>query len=121
MHCSDVETFGVALIEALACGLPVVATRSGGPDEVITPEVGILVDRGDVAGLAQALRATRSRLAREADRGTDSWKADCRRFAHQNYSYEAFAAQLEPILLTAVARARGALGRVGAQDRTQSA
>jgi glycosyltransferase involved in cell wall biosynthesis len=38
------ESFGVVLIEAMSCGRPVVATRCGGPDEIVTPETGILVE-----------------------------------------------------------------------------
>jgi glycosyltransferase involved in cell wall biosynthesis len=49
------ESFGVVLIEAMSCGKPVIATRCGGPEEVVTPETGLLVDPGDVAGLAAAL------------------------------------------------------------------
>ena len=40
---SDVETFGVVLIEAQACGLPVIATNCGGPSDIISDETGILV------------------------------------------------------------------------------
>src|ERR1017187_1133459 len=42
---SDTETFGVVVIEAMAMGLPVVATASGGPEDIITKETGILVER----------------------------------------------------------------------------
>ncbi|HEV8660984.1 MAG TPA: glycosyltransferase [Thermoanaerobaculia bacterium] len=52
---SDVETFGVALIEALSTGLPVIATRCGGPEEIVTPDLGTLVECNDAAGLARAM------------------------------------------------------------------
>ncbi|RZK25436.1 MAG: glycosyltransferase family 4 protein [Flavobacterium sp.] len=42
---SDVETFGVVLIEAMAMGLPVVSTASGGPKDIITSDTGVLVER----------------------------------------------------------------------------
>ncbi len=57
------ETFGVVLVEALATGLPVIATRSGGPDDIITQDVGILVDSEDINALADAMEYVRqSRL-----------------------------------------------------------
>jgi glycosyltransferase involved in cell wall biosynthesis len=37
------ETFGIAMVEALTCGLPVVATDSGGPSEFINSENGLIV------------------------------------------------------------------------------
>ena len=54
--CSDIETFGVVLIEALASGIPVIATRCGGPDDIVTEEVGLLVDCHDVTQLANAMQ-----------------------------------------------------------------
>ena len=41
---STVETFGVVLIEAMAFGKPVLATRSGGPQDIIQEGQGLLVD-----------------------------------------------------------------------------
>ncbi len=52
---SHIETFGVTLIEAMACGKPVIATRSGGPDRFVNDDVGMLVPVNDVDGLAEAL------------------------------------------------------------------
>ncbi len=49
------ETFSVSAAESLMCGRPVVSTRCGGPEEFITPEVGVLVAVDDVPALADGL------------------------------------------------------------------
>lgn len=49
------EGFGVALIEAMATGLPAVATRSGGPDGIVGPGDGVLVDADDEVALADGI------------------------------------------------------------------
>lgn len=49
------ETFGVVYIEALACGVPVIATRSGGPEVFVNSGNGILVPVNDLAKLAIAM------------------------------------------------------------------
>lgn len=49
------ETFGVVFAEALACGKPLIATRCGGPEVIVTPENGLLVDPGEPAQIANAL------------------------------------------------------------------
>jgi teichuronic acid biosynthesis glycosyltransferase TuaC len=49
------EAFPAVLLEALASGTPVVATRCGGPEEVVTSEVGRLVPPEDPGALAAAL------------------------------------------------------------------
>jgi glycosyltransferase involved in cell wall biosynthesis len=53
---SLVEPLGQALLEAMASGRSVVATRIGGPPEFVTAEAGVLVDPLDVDALAHALR-----------------------------------------------------------------
>jgi glycosyltransferase involved in cell wall biosynthesis len=53
---SLIEPFGQALLEALACGRSVVATRIGGPPEFVPPDAGVLVDPADEETLADALR-----------------------------------------------------------------
>jgi glycosyltransferase involved in cell wall biosynthesis len=54
---SDHETFGVVGIEALACGLPVVSTRCGGPSSYISSDNGVLVKKGSATALADGVRS----------------------------------------------------------------
>ena len=55
VHPSRYETFGVVIIEALAIGLPVIATRCGGPESIVIDGVGLLIDPGSVTQLSQAM------------------------------------------------------------------
>ena len=57
LHCADREPFGLALVEALAAGRPVVAPAAGGPLEIVTAACGRLYRPGDAAAGAAALRA----------------------------------------------------------------
>lgn len=52
---SQLETFGVAYIEAMAMGLPVIATRCGGPEDFVNNRNGILVPVDDVKALSNAM------------------------------------------------------------------
>lgn len=53
---SDVETFGVVVIEALAIGRPVIATQCGGPEYIINSNNGILVKPNNTQELSNAMR-----------------------------------------------------------------
>jgi glycosyltransferase involved in cell wall biosynthesis len=58
---SDVESFGVVVIEALACGRPVVVTKSGGPDHLVNSGNGLLIPTRNRAALRDALKEMRRR------------------------------------------------------------
>jgi glycosyltransferase involved in cell wall biosynthesis len=58
IHCqpnSAPEPFGLAFVEALYAGLPVVTSDAGGAREIVTPQCGVLVPAGDRAALRDAL------------------------------------------------------------------
>jgi glycosyltransferase involved in cell wall biosynthesis len=55
-----IEPFGQALLEGMACGCSVVATRVGGPPEFVPPEAGVLVDPLDGDELLRALETAAS-------------------------------------------------------------
>jgi len=52
---SRLETFSIVVIEAMAKGLPVVATKCGGPETFLLPEHGILVEKENTEELADAM------------------------------------------------------------------
>ena len=52
---SFTESFGLVLIEALACGKPVIGSNVGGIKEIITEDVGLLIDPNDSTDLANAI------------------------------------------------------------------
>lgn len=79
----DSESFGVAVIEASACGLPVIVTQVGGLPEVVSEgHSGLIVPKEDVEALAQAM----ARLV--ADRGLcERLGEQGRRWVQQRYEW----------------------------------
>lgn len=67
-----VEAFGLTVIEAMACGTPVIAYRRGGPAEVIEEGIsGYLVEPDDIVSMAEAVQKiphlTRDRVRKRAE------------------------------------------------------
>lgn len=81
------ETFGVVYIEAMAAGLPVVATVCGGPEDFVTDEVGLLVPSNDVARLSEAMEAM---IVNQAQYN----KQQISEYAKRHFSPEIIAKQL---------------------------
>ena len=66
---SLIEPFGLALLEGMAAGRSVVATRVGAPPEFVPPAAGALVDPTDVEDIARGMRAAADLPGRTLPRG----------------------------------------------------
>lgn len=92
-----VEPFGLTLIEASACGLPIVATNDGGPVDIIKNcESGLLVDVGQPEAISGALKKilidqslwdTLSNNGINGVRKHYSWTSHCARTMEKYYSF----------------------------------
>ena len=57
IHANDREPFGLVVLEAMACGLPVVGVEAGGVSELVDTDVGQLAPRPEPGALAEAIEA----------------------------------------------------------------
>ena len=93
---SLVEPLGQALLEAMACGRSVVATRLGGPPEFVPPEAGVLVDPLDVDALARGLREAAALPCPNGDARAATEEHDVRRQAERIEAILSRAAARDP-------------------------
>ena len=87
VHPGDCETFGLIVLEAMACGLPVVGTGGGGVAELVDEQTGILARPNDAGSLAGAIEAI---YARDLVR----LSTNARRKAHEHYDWSQVFPQL---------------------------
>jgi phosphatidylinositol alpha-1,6-mannosyltransferase len=99
----DVEGLGIVYLEAQACGVPVVAGRSGGaPEAVRHGETGLVVDGADVAAVAGAVGEL---LLAGPQRRAAMGRAG-RAFVEQHYAWPVIAAGLSRILAELASQGR---------------
>lgn len=98
---SHLEPFGMSALEAMASGMPIVATTVGGLQQIVEPEGGLLVPPRSPAALAEALLyllrdpAMRQRMA-----------AHNRKVVQERYSWRVQISKLEDIYSEAIAQSK---------------
>nr|WP_207730335.1 glycosyltransferase family 4 protein [Clostridium botulinum] len=84
------ETFGCVLIEAMACGKPVLATKSGGPNEFVNNNVGILVEPKNEKALEEGIDLIINRY--------DTFDPEyIRKYVVDNYSYNIIGQKIRKV------------------------
>jgi len=86
VHAGDQETFGLAALEAMACGLPVVGVAEAGIAEIVTPECGVLVAPRDAHAFADG-------VAQLFSGDVDALRAQARRVA-ERYAWQPLLEQM---------------------------
>jgi glycosyltransferase involved in cell wall biosynthesis len=94
---SRAESFGQVLVEALACGTPVVATRCGGPEDIVNDGVGVLVEPENPEALARGIEYVLER------RGVYD-PARLRAYAVENFGMQSVGRRIAELYQEALAR-----------------
>lgn len=84
---SRLETFAIVVIEAMAKGLPVIATKCGGPETYLRPEHGILVENENVDQLAEAMNYM-------SNHNADFNSNEIRNYCYSHFSQDIVANQI---------------------------
>lgn len=107
------EAFGLTVVEAMAAGVPLVASRTGGiPELVEEGRTGILVPPGDARALADAIRLLLAHPSLRASMGLHAQIAAQRRFSLERAAVDLYAlvsSQLSTAGIPAGAKPRPAL------------
>lgn len=108
---SSSEGFSLAIVEAMAAGVPVVATRCGGPEQILEDgRTGLLVENGSAEAVADALASLRARPERR-----EALAAAARAEVRANFTIDANVRRYEQLYEQCVGgRAAVASGRPGA-------
>ncbi|MEP5732439.1 MAG: glycosyltransferase family 4 protein [Sulfitobacter sp.] len=83
------EGFGLTPIEAMGCGVPVIATRVGAFDQIVVQNTGLLVEPGDIPALSKAICA-----AFDPPTRLEEWSQNVRPHVAQHFAITREAAEL---------------------------
>ena len=89
------EAFGLVALEAMACGIPVIATDQGGLPDFVNDSVGALVRPEDPNDLADAIIRTLSRLSDPTS--AKNWRAEIHRYAREDFAQDTIIHELEDV------------------------
>jgi putative colanic acid biosynthesis glycosyltransferase len=73
------ESFGLVTIEAMACGTPVVVYNATASPELVSPETGFIVSKGDIAGLVKCIKTIK-------EKGKESYAKACLKRVKKHYN-----------------------------------
>lgn len=85
------EAFGLVALEAMACGIPVVATNSGGLPDFVNDEVGVLVRPEDPADLADGIMTA---LLRTENADVKRWRDEIADYVRTQYAQDTIIHEL---------------------------
>jgi alpha-1,6-mannosyltransferase len=110
VHAGTQETFGLVVLEAMACGRPVVGIRAGAVAELIDDEVGIAATRADASVFAAAVRDL-------YDRDVDALGAAARARVLAHYTWDR-AMQIQQVTYTNLVGAKARISTATAPERS---
>ncbi len=79
LNLSEEETFGLTTIEAMACGTPVIVYNKTASPELVQPETGMVVEKGDIVGLYSSIKKIKQKEKLR-------WSSQCRKYVHDNFN-----------------------------------
>ncbi len=112
---SSSESLSNVILESMAAGVPVVASRAGGNSELVSEDRGILVPSGDEVSLSEAL----ARLLQDGDLRRRMGR-NCRQFAQENFALENVRKVQETLYMDLLARKRwrGPMGNASSSENS---
>ena len=88
------EPFGLVAIEAMACGIPVIATNQGGLPDFVNDSVGALVEPENAVDLAETIMRT---LDREEKTDMAAWRKEIASYARTHYAQDMIIRELDEL------------------------